>query len=54
MIGGYLVAVPRTSVQPIGTSGEGAPRFILTAGITRTHNGNPAEKSKAKQQERSV
>lgn len=33
MIGGYLIIVPRSDVQPIDMSVEEALRFILTAGI---------------------
>lgn len=33
MIGGYLIIVPRSDVQPIDMSVEDALRFILTAGI---------------------
>lgn len=34
MIGGYLVVVPHTAIQPIDMSVEDALRFTLTAGIT--------------------
>lgn len=52
MIGGYMVIVPRSDVQPIDMSVEDALRFILTAGITGAKGGQPLKKSVAKANEK--
>ncbi len=41
-IGGYLVVVPRSAVQPFEMSAEDAMRFILTAGIAGNRGAGPA------------
>ena len=40
-IGGYIVVVPRSAVQPIDMSVEDALRFTLTAGITGIQSKQP-------------
>lgn len=37
MIGGYMVIVPRSSLQPLDMPVEDVMRIAITAGITRTH-----------------
>ncbi len=46
MIGGYLVMVPRSDVQPLDMSVEDALRFTLTAGIADARGARPQTKSK--------
>ena len=52
MIGGYLVLVPSTAIQPIDMSVEDALRFTLTAGITGARSGQhpPASPNTAKRE----
>jgi uncharacterized membrane protein len=44
-IGGYIVVVPRSAVQPIDMSVEDALRFTLTAGITGITGKQPPARS---------
>jgi uncharacterized membrane protein len=48
MIGGYLVVVPGSAVQPVDIPVEDALRFVLTAGVTGAHVGNRMEKPAGK------
>jgi uncharacterized membrane protein len=41
MIGGYLIVVPESAIQPVDMPVEDALRFVLTAGIPGTRLGRP-------------
>lgn len=41
MIGGYLIVVPESAVQPVDMPVEDALRFVLTAGIPGIRGGRP-------------
>ena len=44
MIGGYLIVVPESAVQPVDMPVEDALRFVLTAGIPGTRGSSPGAK----------